>query len=99
MQNKEILELKITALSSDGSGIARTSNGVFFVHGALPGELVKAKIVAKKKDFSIADTLEIIEKSKGRIVPKCKYYEKCGGCQLQHASYESSRRNDQNRRI
>ena len=89
MQNKEILELKITALSSDGSGIARTSNGVFFVHGALPGELVKAKIVAKKKDFSIADTLEIIEKSKGRIVPKCKYYEKCGGSQLQHASYET----------
>ena len=89
MQNKEILELKITALSSDGTGIARTQRGVIFVHGALPGEIVKAEIVARKKDFAIADTIEIIKKSKGRAIPKCKYYPKCGGCQLQHADYET----------
>ena len=57
------------------------------MHGALPGELVNAEIVAKKKDFSIADTLEIIKDSQERITPKCKYYGKCGGCQLQHANY------------
>lgn len=26
--------------------------------------------------------------SRKTIKPKCKYYEKCGGCQLQHLSYE-----------
>ena len=57
------------------------------MHGALPGELVNAEIVAKKKDFSIADTLSIINASSERITPKCKYYGKCGGCQLQHANY------------
>ncbi len=57
------------------------------MHGALPGELVNAEIVAKKKDFSIADTLEIIKACQERITPKCKYYGKCGGCQLQHANY------------
>ncbi|MBR2208583.1 MAG: 23S rRNA (uracil(1939)-C(5))-methyltransferase RlmD [Synergistaceae bacterium] len=89
MRNNETLELKITAISTDATGIARTPKGVVFVHGALPGEIVKAKIVAKKKDFAVADTIEIIKSSKGRAVPKCKYYEKCGGCQLQHADYQA----------
>jgi len=89
MNNHEILELKISAMSGDASGIARTSHGVVFVHGALPGEIVKAEIVARKKDFSIADTVEIIKNSQGRAVPKCKYYGRCGGCQLQHADYET----------
>ncbi|MBQ7559041.1 MAG: 23S rRNA (uracil(1939)-C(5))-methyltransferase RlmD [Synergistaceae bacterium] len=89
MTHKEILELNITALSTDAAGIARTSKGVVFVHGALPGETVKAEIVARKKDFSIADTVSIIKNSSGRAVPKCKYYGHCGGCQLQHADYET----------
>ncbi len=89
MTHNEILELNITALSTDAAGIARTSKGVVFVHGALPGETVKAEIVARKKDFSIADTVSIIKNSSGRAVPKCKYYGHCGGCQLQHANYET----------
>ena len=89
MTHNEILELNITALSTDAAGIARTSKGVVFVHGALPGETVKAEIVARKKDFSIADTVSIIKNSSGRAVPKCKYYGHCGGCQLQHADYET----------
>lgn len=89
MTHNEILELNITALSTDAAGIARTSKGVVFVHGALPGETVKAEIFARKKDFSIADTVSIIKNSSGRAVPKCKYYGHCGGCQLQHADYET----------
>ena len=89
MNNNEILELNITALSTDATGIARTSKGVVFVQGALPGEIVKAEIVARKKDFSIADTVSIIKNSSGRAVPKCKYYGRCGGCQLQHADYDT----------
>lgn len=89
MTHNEILELNITALSTDAAGIARTSKGVVFVHGALPGETVKAEIVARKKDFSIADTVSIIKNSSGRAVPRCKYYGHCGGCQLQHANYET----------
>ena len=86
-REKESLTLEISALSSDGAGIARTERGVIFVHGALPGEVVNAEIVARKKDFSVADTLEIIKASQDRIIPKCKYYGRCGGCQLQHADY------------
>ena len=85
----EILELDITALSTDSSGIARTPKGVVFVHGALPGETVRAEVVARKKDFSVADVVSIERASPGRAVPRCKYYGRCGGCQLQHATYET----------
>ena len=53
----------------------------------MPGEKVRAEIVARKKDFSVADVTSVIESSHGRVIPKCKYYGRCGGCQLQHADY------------
>lgn len=87
--DNETVTLKISALSSDGAGIARTDKGIIFVQGALPGETVKAKIVARKKDFMIADTVEVETPSHGRTTPRCKYYGKCGGCQLQHANYST----------
>ena len=87
--DSERVTLEVSALSSDGTGISRTDRGVVFVQGALPGEIVNAKIVSRKKDFMIADTISVERHSSGRVNPKCRYYGKCGGCQLQHASYDS----------
>ncbi|MBQ3458371.1 MAG: class I SAM-dependent RNA methyltransferase, partial [Synergistaceae bacterium] len=87
-----IIRLEITGVTSDGLGISRTDSGVIFVQGALPGEKVLAKIVSRKKDFMIADTVSIEEASSGRAAPKCKYYGRCGGCQLQHADYAAQLR-------
>ena len=85
--NGEILTLTVSGINSSGDGISRTESGVVFVHGALPGEKVRGKIVARKKDFAVADTVSVIEASAGRVIPRCKYYGRCGGCQLQHADY------------
>ena len=84
-----IITLNVTGFTSEGTGIARTDKGVVFVQGALPGEKVNAEIVARKKDFMIADTVSIEQASSGRVTPRCKYYGKCGGCQLQHADYDT----------
>lgn len=85
----ERMTLRISALSSDGAGIARTDRGIVFVQGALPGEIVDAVVVSRKRDFAVADTLSVEIASSGRVRPKCKYYGRCGGCQLQHADYET----------
>lgn len=87
--NDEQVTLEVSALSSDGTGIARTGHGIIFVQGALPDETVRAQIVSRKKDFAVADTLEVIRASSGRVKPRCKYYGRCGGCQLQHANYDT----------
>ena len=87
--NNNIKIFEISGLSSDGTGISRTSDGVVFVQGALPGEKVRAEIVSRKKDFMTADTVSVEKSSSGRVFPKCRYYGKCGGCQLQHADYKT----------
>ena len=87
MNDVRTLRIAYPTIASDGSGIARTERGVIFVRGALPGELVRAKIVARMKDFAIADTVEVLVASGERSEPQCKHYGRCGGCQLSHCTY------------
>lgn len=83
-----ILKLKITGITSDGDGIARSeTHGIIFVSRALPGEIITAKIFERHKDFALAKIIEINQAHPERVTPKCEHYYKCGGCQLQHASY------------
>ncbi|WP_350449432.1 23S rRNA (uracil(1939)-C(5))-methyltransferase RlmD [Aminobacterium mobile] len=85
------IELEIDALSNDGNGIAREKNSsyVYFVPGALPGERVRVTVLQKKKTYGIADVEEILSPHPQRVEPKCRWYSLCGGCQLQHFSYNA----------
>ncbi|MDN5327849.1 MAG: tRNA (uracil-5-)-methyltransferase [Candidatus Woesearchaeota archaeon] len=53
----------------------------------LENEVVEIKLIRKGKK-RIAKVLEFYETSKKRIKPKCKHFELCGGCALQHLCYE-----------
>ena len=59
-----------------------------FVDGALPGELVKVRVIERKKRYAVARLLSIITPSPDRVVPPCPLFGKCGGCQIMHLSYE-----------
>ena len=61
--------------------------GIIFVKGALPEEVVEIVIEERKKDYSIARVVEIIEPSVWRVKALCEFYGICGGCQLQHVDY------------
>ena len=85
--NQEI-KLDIIDISYEGKGIARKDNLVYFVDNAIDGETVIAKIYENKPKYAKAKTIKILKSSKDRTEPKCKVYEKCGGCSLRHMSYE-----------
>lgn len=88
MKQGEVAELKTGKMSSDGSCIARTPDGlVVFVTGALPGELVRARVVIRKKEYAVARLEEVITAASGRRQAPCPVFGRCGGCQLQHADY------------
>ena len=88
VQKGKIYELSVVRLGTSGEGIARHEGFTVFVPFALPGEKVRAKITLVKKNYAAAELVEILEASPDRVAPKCPVYDRCGGCQLQHLSYE-----------
>ena len=59
-----------------------------FVPYCAIGEVVSARIVQKKDRYLKAELLSVEEQSPARVEPPCKYFMQCGGCDLQHISYE-----------
>ena len=81
---QEPIELRIDDLSHDGRGVATWGEKKVFVHGALPGERVMARLTDRKRSYDEGETLEVLEASPDRIEPRCPHFGQCGGCSLQH---------------
>ncbi|HLF83613.1 MAG TPA: class I SAM-dependent RNA methyltransferase, partial [Blastocatellia bacterium] len=60
-----------------------------FVPYAAPGERLRVRITERKKNFARGVIDRILEPSPSRRDPPCQYFGDCGGCQLQHISYEA----------
>lgn len=86
-KNMEI-SIHIDHLNHEGEGVGRFEGFTLFIPGALPGEEVKAKVVKVKQTYGYGKLLEIITPSPKRRTPPCPVYNRCGGCTLQHLSYE-----------
>ena len=86
------LEIKIEKSAFGGDGIGYEDGKTCFVEGALPGEVVIAKVLQDKKNFIKAKIVKVVEASPFRLSPPCPYYETCGGCQYQHVTYEEELR-------
>lgn len=80
--------LNIEGLGYEGEGIAKIDGYPVFISGALIGEKVKVNIIKVKKNFAYGKLIEILEESPERRESKCSSYNMCGGCTLQHLSYE-----------
>lgn len=89
VKKDELILLTIKRLGINGEGVGFYKKQTIFVDNALPGEIVEVKIVDAKDKYATGVVTKFKQKSPNRIEPKCPYYEKCGGCQLQHLSYDS----------
>ncbi len=58
--------LRIVNIAHGGWGVARPEGKVFFVAGAIPGDVVNAEVFQSKKNFAKADAVELIEASPSR---------------------------------
>lgn len=81
------MEVKILRLNNEGEGIASIDGKLCFIKGALPNEVVNISIKEDKGNYFIGELNNVIESSPDRVIPKCPYYDKCGGCNLMHLSY------------
>ena len=83
---EEAVEAEITAMSSEGRGIAHVDDRTVFIDQALQGERVLFKYTRMGKKIAEGRAVEILQPSEQRVVPKCRAFEMCGGCSLQHMS-------------
>ena len=82
-------QLFIESLDIDAQGIAHRPDGkVVFIDGALPFEVVSAKVHRKKNNWEAATLTDIHRESPQRVRPGCPHFGlhegACGGCKMQH---------------
>lgn len=88
VEKNEELDLSFTDLTHDGLGVAKVNGYAIFVPDVLPGETASVRVLKTKKGYGYGKLLKIKEKSPERVEPPCDIYDLCGGCQLQHFSYQ-----------
>lgn len=81
-------EVTITGMGFQGEGVAKLDNFAVFIPGAIEGEIVETKILKVEKKFAFGKLMRVIKPSSCRTNPKCNIYERCGGCNIQHLSYD-----------
>jgi 23S rRNA (uracil1939-C5)-methyltransferase len=85
-----VVSVSIDSIAAGGDGVGRSDGLVVFVPRTAPGDVVTAQIASKAR-FARGALRSIVSPSQARIEPPCQHYtrDKCGGCQLQHMTYES----------
>ncbi len=82
--------LNILKIVNGGYGFAHLSTGqVTLVRHVLPNETVIITTEEAKKNHLFGKVQQILQEHPARIIPPCKYYGQCGGCDLQHCNYET----------
>jgi len=84
------INLECLRLISDGSGVGYMDGIATFVPGLLPDETGQVEVFETKKKWQRARLQKLVQRSPGRIDPPCSVFEQCGGCQLQHMTYEET---------
>ena len=87
-KKNDLVVLEIADLTEEGQGVGKKDGLVFFVKGTVMGDLVEARILKVKKNYAYAKVEKLLQASPYRVTPLCPVAGKCGGCQLQHLSYE-----------
>ncbi|WP_088891212.1 23S rRNA (uracil(1939)-C(5))-methyltransferase RlmD [Leptolyngbya ohadii] len=86
-QQGQLLDLTISDLNHDGSGVGRWQGRVIFVPDTVPGDRLWVRLLRVKPTYAYGKLHEIIEPSEHRVRPGCIVADKCGGCQWQQIDY------------
>lgn len=79
----------IESLDQEGRGVTHIDGKTVFVDGALPGERVILRRTRRQRRHDEAVTVEVLQASPQRVIPRCRHFGTCGGCSLQHLDHAS----------
>ena len=81
------MKVRIEKLDHFGRGITFIDGKICFVEHALPNEIVELEIIKETKKYILGKAIDYLETSLDREMEKCKYFNICGGCNLEHYNY------------
>lgn len=79
----------IVDIGTNGEGIGKVEGFTVFIPETVTGDQVEARITKVKKNFAFGELVELIKPAAIRKEPYCQVANICGGCQLQHITYEA----------
>lgn len=91
---KKYVTVHLTGMSHDGRAVGKIEENspyrgmAVFVENALLGQTVRAEITAQKKNYLVAQPVEIILQSPFATTGICPHQKECGGCAWQNLAYE-----------
>lgn len=92
MEIGQQFQVQITGYTHEGFGVGNIDGFVLMVPGAIAGELCLVMVSEPHATYAVCELLEVLRPSANRQTPPCPHYEECGGCHLQHMSYDETLR-------
>ncbi|MDR2518183.1 MAG: methyltransferase [Spirochaetaceae bacterium] len=89
MRTGEIFTASVERLAKGGAGILHYQGKTVFMDKTAPGDTVVGRIQENRAGWARAELVEITAAAPVRAAPACPAYGRCGGCSLQHLSYEA----------
>lgn len=90
MLNKnDIIELDITGMTHDGSGVGKACDIAVFVPATVIGDKAEVKILKVKKNYCYGKLIKLLRPAECRTEADCDTFLQCGGCTYRHISYDS----------
>ncbi|MBC2242197.1 23S rRNA (uracil(1939)-C(5))-methyltransferase RlmD [Listeria booriae] len=92
VKKNDCLDVVFEDLTHDGNAVAKIDGYPIFVPQGLPDEIAQIKVLKTNKNYGFGKIIELTKESADRVSPPCLVYSQCGGCQLQHLSYDGQLR-------
>lgn len=87
-KNIIIEKVEVEGYAAEGKSLARIDGKVIFIEEAVPGDVVDLRLTRNKKDWAEGRPLAYHTYSADRVLPFCRHFGVCGGCQWQMLPYE-----------
>ena len=81
------MQLEIKKIGINGEGIGYYRRKPVFIAGCLPGEQVAVGKLNDWGRYYTAEIKNIVQKSEGRVTPRCREYPGCDGCAFIYLDY------------
>lgn len=87
MKKNDLVELNITSMTAEGSGVGRVDGFAVFVPQTAVGDRVQAHIIKVTKSYAVGKLKKVLDPSPDRVENDCPVFDKCGGCVYRHIGF------------